>query len=126
LGYETFASDRAHDMLAVWINKIIDHIRDTFTLDSEDRPYDGYGDAHIVANVDILITLCEHYNFFPDLESKEISKWKRDYLNTYDRFMSRFTRPIDIDELTQRRAVIATTFDRFQKIVNELHEEESE
>lgn len=125
-GYGNFDSDGALNMLAMWMNKIIGNIRETFALDSEDSLYERHGENHIVANVDILTTLCEHYNTFPDLELEEISKWKQDYLNTYDHLSRHVTRLDDKVDLKQRREIIADTFDRFYRFANQFYEEETE
>ena len=122
-GDGNFESDVALDMLAVWRRKIIDTIREAFTLPSEDRPYDGQGDSHIVANVDILATLCEHYSECPNLGLEEISEWKQNYLHTYAVFTQRFTRIEDRDSFKKRLEIVEATFDRLYQVVKNLCED---
>jgi hypothetical protein len=122
-GYENFDSDYALDMLGVWIQKIVDVIRETFTHESHDTVYGRHGDSHIVANVDIIVTLCQHYKIYPDLELDEVIKWKQDYLKTYDTVIS-YTDADSIAFAKKRREVIVKTFDLLHSIVSELHSDE--
>ena len=72
-----FESDYALNMLAGWINQIVDRIRETFTFDSQDSHYGRRGEEEIVANVDIFATLLKEYRFYTDVEISEIQQWKR-------------------------------------------------
>ena len=125
-GDGNFDDDSALNMLAVWQQKMINTIRETFTNDSDDSGdtiYERHGDSHIVANVDILTTLYEHYGTCPDLELEEVSKWKQDYINTYDRYCIRFTRLEDKEGLKKRREVVENTFDKLYALVKNFHED---
>jgi len=122
-GYGNFDSDAALDMLAVWRRKILDTIRESFTLSSEDVPYSGHGDSRIIANIDILTTLCEHYGTCPTLELEEILEWKQKYVGVYKRFIQNITRREDVEDLTKRLEVIEATFDRFYEVIERLCED---
>ncbi len=85
IGPRNFDSDTAYDVLYTLFEGIINEIRQTFTLDSEESLYGDRGEE-VMANIDIILTLCNHYEAHPTLtELDEITKWKNDYLNTFDR-----------------------------------------
>jgi hypothetical protein len=122
-GPGNFEADDALNMLSLWIRKMIDEIRKTYTSESVDRFYDGDGDSHIIANIDIIVTLCRHYHTYPDLDLEEVETWKQQYLQTYDRIMGnlRSSHDEDIEFRRIRRENIVKTFDDLRSIVFELH-----
>ena len=91
----------------------VEAIRKAFDYDSQVTVYDNQGDAEIIARVDILATLSEHYKNAPDIEPEEISRWKQKYLETFDRLAVSPT-PDDLFSgyVNNRRQVINLTFDR--------------
>lgn len=120
-GYENFESDEALNTLAALLKDRVEIIRRTFTYQSNETLYETQGDSNIIANVDILSTLCETYNVWPDLEPSEISKWKADYLSEYDRLYDAYDKsPEDIEFLANRRKVVEATFERFYLIIATL------
>ena len=119
-GNGNFESDDALDMLSEWIGQIISKIREVFTYDSKDTFYDLYGDSGIVANVDILGTLFDHYGIYPDLEIEEVARWKKDYLATYDRITSEYVDSASVESAKKRRAVIEATFDRLESVLKSI------
>lgn len=112
---DNFDSDSALNCLDELIQQRINQIRHTFTLDSQNSLYGDYGEGRIVANIDILITLCSHYEHLPSLKSKEIADWKENYLQTYDKTIQHYR--MDWEYIPKRRAVIEATFDNFEKLV---------
>ncbi len=118
-GYGNFESDGALDILGMWRIKIIDQIRDGFNYEDK-RSIHRHGEAQIVANVDILRTLCEKYKSCGDLEVNEVSKWKREYLDAFDYVTGNFKDPDDIEFAKKRREVIEETFDMLYKILKEV------
>jgi hypothetical protein len=119
-GTGNFESDNGLNVLAFWVNKIVDDIRAAFSHDSQNSLYDADGEGHIVANVDILATLLEAYHFYIDLELSEVSRWKSDYLNTFDRIAAKYTKPEAMGFAEKRREVIVNTFDRLLSMREQL------
>ena len=73
-----------------------------------------------MAGVDVLGTLFDHYRVYPEITLEEVSKWKRDYLDTFDRFAQQFE---DLEGKTyyqNRREVIVATFDRLHNVMKEI------
>lgn len=123
-GYNNFESDAALNALAGWINQLIEKIRLTFTYDSLDSLYDRWGEASIIANVDILGTLFSEYQPYPDLQLDEVLQWKREYLATFDRIYAKFA--VDsssVEWTTNRRLVVEETFDRLLAILKKIIEQ---
>jgi hypothetical protein len=120
-GYGNFESDGALDILGMWIIKIIGQIRDGFNY-GDKQSIHRHGEAQIVANVDILKTLCEKYKSYGDLEMDEVSKWKREYLDAFDYVTGNFKDPDDIEFAKKRREVIEETFDMFYNTLKEIIE----
>jgi hypothetical protein len=118
IGSGNFDSDYAYDTLHLLLKRIADEIREAFTLDSEKSLYEFSGDC-IMANIDIFLTLCEHYeaNPYPIVSLDEISKWKEDYLATFDRTIHLYG--VEAESIKKRRAVIVETFDKLYAYVKE-------
>ena len=100
----------------------VEAIRKAFDYDSQVTVYDNQGDAEIIARVNILAALSEHYKTAPDIEPDEISRWKQKYLETFDRLAVSPT-PVELyaDYINSRREVINSTFDRlYNEVVSFL------
>ncbi len=122
-GTGNFESDGSMNVLAVWMNGMIERIREVFSYDSQNSIYDAYGESDIVANVDILSTLFKAYRIYPDLEPQEVSKWKANYLNTFDRVSNIYAASASMDFIEKRREVVDATFDRLLEIMRNIIEE---
>ncbi len=109
-GEGNFDSDQAYNTLGHLFQHIVSQIRVCFTFDSQESLYDDLGERQIMANIDILCTLCEHYETVLDLKLEEATKWKKDYLDTFDRTIDEYRPKPGFKE--GRREVIAATFDR--------------
>jgi hypothetical protein len=116
-GYGNFERDDSLNVLGDLFEHIIQDIRETFSADSEKSLYDDFGESHIVANIDILITLFQHYRSYPSMNLEEIAKWKQDYLSTYDRTIHEYSDSIEY--INQRRQVIIDTFDQLYRIIRD-------
>jgi hypothetical protein len=121
-GPGNFDSDTAYDTLGFLLDNIADEIRQTFKLDSEKSLYGDLGEGRIMANIDIVLTLCDHYKAHPSLDDPdEIIKWKQDYLNTFDRTIEYYRPSPGFTE--KRRKVIGETFDKLYQLVKEMNED---
>jgi hypothetical protein len=123
-GYGNFESDDAMNVLFAWINKIIGQIQEVFSDESENVYREG--DAKIVANIDILITLIEKYELYIDLFLTEVIEWKVNYLNAYDEAAKRRVLPEGIEFAKQRRIVVVETFDKFIEMITKMVNEKSD
>jgi hypothetical protein len=121
-GYNNFESDGALDVFGNMINQIADKIREVFTYESDGTFYRGYGDSHIIANIDILGTLYEQYKIYHDLRIEEVIKWKENYLDTFDRITKNDVEQEGVEFNEKRREVIKVTFDRLINIMKEIDE----
>jgi hypothetical protein len=118
-GPGNFDSDGAYDTLITLLDELVKTIRTTFTLDSETSLYDDVGEYAIMANIDIILTLCEHYDAVPFMQEKEVLKWKEDYLDTFDRTRHEYNWSTDLVE--KRRVVIIETFDRLHQFLKKAN-----
>ena len=117
-GFGNFERDDALDVVDIMKTDIINKIRHTFQRPCLTTLYEDLGEAYIVANIDILSTLLENYQTYPSIELDEISRWKNEYLETFDRTIHVYDPTPEF--VTKRRFVIAETFDRLYHIVDKL------
>ncbi|MBK8134251.1 MAG: hypothetical protein IPK52_00200 [Chloroflexi bacterium] len=121
-GVGNFESDEAKDVLAVWIQKIVDEIQATFQIEDELELYQ-LGESHIVANTDILGTLHDHYHKYPDLDVETVRIWKDNYLTLFGQL---FDEPSGIDSedefFVKRKGVVKDTFARLERILQQNKE----
>ena len=83
-------------------------------LAEADEPESG----PIMAAVEVLALLAEQVNAAPP-RPDEVATWKATFLGSWDRTASDvYFKPEDI---TARRAVIVSTFDRLQRLAEEFH-----
>ena len=122
-GYGNFESDSAMDVLAVWINRMIESIREVFTYVSQHTLYDNYGESDIVTNVDILGTLFKEYQIYPDLELDEVRQWKQEYLDSFDRIAAKRSDFEAIEFAKNRRPIVEKTFNRLLDIMAKIIKE---
>ena len=114
-----FGGSAADDVLTLLLEQIVSEIRSTFKLDSEKSIYADKGEGSIMGNIDILITLCEHYQVHTTINKpEEVEKWKADYLATFDRNIGEYG--IVPQSIVARRKVIVETFDRLYDLVDEM------
>ena len=116
-GTGNFERDDALNTLDFLINDIVQEIKETFTFDTSDSLYDDLGEGTIVANIDIVCTLCKHYGAYVPLEANVVEKWKDDFLDAFDRTVETYNPNGDYYPL--RRKIIADTFDVLIDIVRE-------
>ncbi|MAU10497.1 MAG: hypothetical protein CL607_11790 [Anaerolineaceae bacterium] len=116
-GYDNFECDSAYDALALLLDHLIDKIKTSFKHDT-DKLLDGEGEGQIIANIDILLTLCTHYEAYPDLMAIQVQEWKKDYLAAFDYDMNE-RNATESDYAVNRRAVIAGTFDKLYTLAQE-------
>jgi hypothetical protein len=114
-GTGNFERDDALDVLVELYDHIIEEIRTTFAEESEETLYDDRGEDHIVANVDIINTLAQHYKCRPILETEDVIRWKQDYLSTFDRTIHEYSSSTDY--IQKRRDTVVATFDRLYQII---------
>jgi len=120
-GRDIFERDEDFGELGLLLEHIVQNIREGFTLNNEDALYGeaDRGESQIVANVDILYTLCSHYETCPDIQLSEVEKWERDYLATFDRIFAK--RRVDSpDYPAERRRYIKAAFNRLCDLVEEF------
>jgi hypothetical protein len=118
-GNENFEDDASLDTLDDLFDSLISSIRETFKLDPIERLYDGYGDSKIIANIDILGTLYNHYRTYPALDPQEILVWKQQYLLAFDTF---FQENLDDEDVLKRRQIVKNTIHRLLITVKILKE----
>ena len=118
-GYYNFDSDSALDSLASIINSIVEEIRKAFDIQNKDGLI-RYGDYLIVAKLDVLATLFDHYKFYPDIQLYEIEKWKEQYLTAFQRELSILSIADEIEFSKKRLEVIENTFDRLLMILRNI------
>lgn len=118
-GHNNFESDLALDVLGSLIQRIIYEIEETFTNESSDSVYGSGGEDIIMANLDILGTLLEHYHIHPDIKKEKIIDWKQNFLGTYDRITEN-PEGDDIEFVNERRKIIEATFDRLIDIMSQI------
>lgn len=119
-GHNNFERDDALDVLDELLSNIIATIRETFTLESSNSLYDSDGEPAIVGNIDIICTLCTHYEVFPHLATEEVLEWQKNYLATFDRTIHQYSD--DAEYIKQRREVVVTTFERLRSFTRKLDE----
>ncbi len=114
--------DDFYNLLAIWLQRIEQDIRHTFTFESEETLYNDEGESHIIGNVDILLTLCEHYDEMPVTirDLSEVVHWKTEYLTTFDKTIHAYAQTPGYIE--KRRSVIIETFDKLYELVKENFE----
>lgn len=120
-GVGNFETDQALDELNITISFLIERIRVTFTLATEIELYSGKGESSIVANIELVVHLCRHYNTFPDLELEEPVTWRDNYMNAYDNVFERRAKLENIDQeyIRMRREVVENTFSLLIELINE-------
>jgi uncharacterized protein YukE len=119
-GVGNFESDNAKDVLARWIQRIIDEIQATFLIEDELELYQ-IGDGQIVANVDILETLHKHYQKYPDLAIETVQDWKDRYLKLLDKLSNEWSGDESDDKFfTERKRIIQETFERLERTLQEI------
>jgi hypothetical protein len=128
-GVKNFQNDDGLDALGYICSHIIDSIREDLDDMKSDNPYKYTSDA-LVAKVDALSTLVDHYEFEPILQLNEIETWKREYLSLYDAYTKRrFSKPENqiedhITYFRERRKVISDTFDHLYKALVDVGHED--
>lgn len=120
-GFGNFDSDDALNVLDELIIGIVKNIRETFLREADTSLYDDFGNSHIVGNIDILSTLLEKYETYPQVELEEVSRWKKDYLDTFDRTIHVYEPTAEY--VIERRKVISQTFDRLYGVVEVFWED---
>jgi hypothetical protein len=70
------------------------------------------GEALIISNVDILVTLCQAYRETPFVEESVVRQWKEIYLLRYDEQIDDYGP--DLEYKVQRRQVIEETFNKLE------------
>jgi hypothetical protein len=122
-GQDIFENDSAYGELALLLEHIVSNIRQGFTQDAEEWIY-GEGDAgeaQIMANIDILYTLCRHYATCPDVELSEVEMWQRQYLATFDRITEQ-RGTASSDHTPERRRYIKAAFDRLYDLIEDFED----
>ncbi len=120
-GPGNFERDDSLNVLEGVFEEIIEDIQRCFTFESERTLYEDFGEATIVAQIDILCTLLKHYQYVPDFGTEKIAKWKQDYLDTFDRTINQYSSSPDY--IKSRRQVVENTFDEFHDIVKKAWED---
>lgn len=121
-GDGNFERDDALNMLDGRYAQLLEDIRKTFQRKHETTLYEDTGESGIVANIDILTTLFEHYQSTPPgLALEEIAQWKQDYLDTFDRTIQEYLSAPGFAE--RRRKTVEATFDRLYTLLKEWFED---
>ena len=124
-GDNNFDSDAALDVLAALINTIVKNIREIYSYaDKDDEELVIRGSYQIGANIDILGTLLDHYDIFPDFEFREVEKWKHDLLSAFQVVRERFEPFSESDSDDPRRKILEKTFDRLLNILSTKYPDE--
>jgi len=119
-GYKNFECDEAYDELGYLLQHIVSNIHEGFQKDKTDSMYGDQGDSKIIANIDILCTLCEHYSTGPEIDLSKAEEWRHDYLATYDSVFVPYAQSKSPEYVKKRRKEIVETFDRLYKILENL------
>lgn len=124
-GSGIFEDDSALDQLSLVIRYCIEEIRKCFDQDHEPDELIRDGNGGILANVDIICTLCRHYHTFPDLEISEVESWQEKYLQAYDQVLSSDLETTDRSKrhIATHRAIIVATFYQLLRIIDALWDE---
>jgi hypothetical protein len=120
-GTDNFERDDALNVLDWWYEKIIDDIKKTFDRDNQTTLFEDYGESRIVANLDILITLVERYQSLPNIQLQQITQWKQDYLQAFDRTIENYLSVEGFVE--ERRKIVEGTFDKLYTLVQQILED---
>ena len=120
-GPGNFERDDALNVLGWWYQNLVDDIRQTFNRDHQQTLYEDYGESRIVANIDILIILVEHYESYPNLQPDEVMQWKQNYLESFERTIHSYIPASGFVE--ERRKIIETTFDKLKTITEQMFDE---
>ena len=112
--------------MSLVIKHCIEKIRKCFDEHNQGADLIRYGHAEILANVDIVYTLCRHYYTFPDLEVDEVESWQKKYLEAYDALLpiQEMTSEKQKQHILTHRAIVVATFYHLLRTVNELWGEE--
>ena len=121
-GSGIFEDDAALDQLALVIKYCIAKIRTCFDEHKEPDTLIRRGHAEVLANVDIICTLCRQYGTFPNLEVSEVETWQKKYLEAYDTLLPVSEDTIERDKrhISIHRAIIVATFYQLLRLVDEL------
>jgi hypothetical protein len=112
-----FGSSRSLDTLANLLEYIIKQIRELFGKDTRESIYEDSGED-IIAYVDILLTLYQHYKVHPQLfDLDEVVRWKTDFLQVFDQHIDKYG--IRQEDIVIRRRIVSDTFNRLYEYVEE-------
>lgn len=120
-GPSNFDSDSALDKLAKWCEFLLKEVEEFYSQSGEidDLSFLRKADGNIIPNVDIVVTLCEHYeSYYIGVSSDLVKSWKDIYLRIHDRVFdaSKYPSNVDLSEACQRRCIVEDTFDRLYEI----------
>lgn len=107
-GAGTFQNDAALDFINIEVDRHIAAIEAIFADESRFR-LDEDAEGELMPRIEILLALCERCHGVLQ-ENVDIAVWKVHYLAMYDEQIDDLEPTDDYKE--QRRAVIASTFDR--------------
>jgi hypothetical protein len=125
-GDNNFENDLALDVLAALINSIVKNIREIYSGANNDaEALVILGNYQIAANIDILATLFDHYDIFPDFEFSEVESWKQILAIAFQDVRDRFEPFSQGDSDDARKEIVEKTFDRLLNVLNTKYSDET-
>lgn len=120
-GYENFEHDDAYDILGLWLTAIVNQIEESFNGQTKETLLHRKGNGYIIANVDIILSLCEKYNTYPEVSLQLVEEWKTKCIESFDHDMkSRDSQ--NSDYAKNRRPIIIAIFDKLIDTLKEAEE----
>ena len=116
-GVGNFDDDDARNFLDSLIRQLKESIEASLIPDNLKQPsfLEKYGDSKVVPAIDIICTLCEHYDNPPSLELATVENWREIYLQVYDDMVGSYGTELEYEK--ERRKAVADTFERLEEIV---------
>jgi hypothetical protein len=117
-GAGNFDSDDACEFMDETLRKFHKIIEDCLLPENFESFFlEAFGEYTLMPAIDVIITLCEHYDISPQLEVEKIKGWKELYLRVYDETVDTFGPKADWK--INRRKVIEVTFNKLEALAKE-------
>jgi len=121
-GYKNTECDALYDHLGLLLTDLVNKVASIFETNEVNHLWDEYGNGEIIGTIDIIITLCAHYETSPEMPLLQAQMWKTKCLEAFDYDM-KARGSSNSKYATNRRPVIVATFDRFIELVRQYEED---
>lgn len=110
-GAGNFDNDMAGEFLDDVTLQLVKNIEDAVALHNQNNlDLDEHFDGLVMPSIDVLVTLCTHYQVSPMVDETKIREWKSLFMSYYDVTIDQYGAKEPYKQ--NRRKVIDDTFDK--------------